>query len=72
MNAITFALAAFDVLPGLIAAGMDVVSFISKTSADLKAMQAEGRDPTPEEWDTLNKVVEDLRASRPDLTKEGE
>ncbi len=67
MEAISFAIEAFNTLPGLIAAGMDIIGFITKTNDALKLMQAEDRDPSDEEWDTLNKVIEDLRAQRPDV-----
>lgn len=70
MTALAFAIEALNVLPGLISAGMDVVSFITKASDDLKKMQSEGRDPTDEEWDALNNVVQDLRAKRPDVSGE--
>lgn len=68
MTALAFAIEAFNVLPGLISAGMDIVDFVNKTNTALTAMQAENRDPTDEEWEALNKVIEDLRAQRPDLT----
>lgn len=70
MPAIAYAIQALNVLPGLIAAGIDVVAIVQKTSDDLAAMQAENRDPTDEEWAALNKVVEDLRARRPDVGDE--
>ncbi len=70
MSAIAFAIEALNVLPGLISSGIDVIDLINKTSADLKKMQDENRDPTDSEWEALNKIVEDLRTQRPDVTEE--
>lgn len=67
MSALAFAIQAFNVIPGLVAAGMDIYEFVSKASDDLKKMQDENRDPTDQEWADLNKVIEDLRAQRPDV-----
>lgn len=66
MNAISFAITVLNMLPSLISTGKDIVKFIEESNTALKAMQAEGRNPTDEEWDTLNKAIEDLRAQRPD------
>lgn len=70
MSAISYAIEALNLLPGLISAGMDVVEFATKTSNGLKVMQAEGRDPTDEEWNALNATVEELRNRRPDVSNE--
>lgn len=70
MSAIAFAIQAFTVLPDLISAGVDVVALVNKASDDLKKMQEEDRDPTDTEWAALNKTIDDLRAQRPDVTKE--
>jgi hypothetical protein len=48
--AITFAIQALAALPPLLRAGADVLASIEQTVAALRAMQAEGRDPTAEEW----------------------
>ena len=63
-TALAFALQAFTTLPDLIAAGIDIAEFVKDTSANLTKMKDEERDPTDEEWEALNKVVEDLRAQR--------
>lgn len=70
MTALAFALEAFNVLPSLISAGMDVMDFINKTSDDLKKMQETGSDPTPEQWQELRDLIETLRSQRPDVTNE--
>ncbi len=67
MSAIAFALEALNILPSLIGAGVDVIELINKTSDSLKEMQATGSDPSPEQWDELNALIEDLRAQRPDV-----
>lgn len=70
MSALAFAIQAFNVIPGLVAAGMDIYEFVSKASDDLKKMQDENRDPTDQEWAELNTVIENLRAMRPDVSGE--
>ena len=44
-------------LPDLEAAGTDMSAFISGELSRVKAMIAENRDPTQEEWDALNATV---------------
>lgn len=61
MNALLFATQLLQSLPGLIAAGVEVVDLIQKGNAKLKELQAEGRDPTPEEWDDLNDSIDEKR-----------
>ena len=61
MNAIMYALQVLEALPGLIAAGQSVVALVQNTSEALKRMQAESRDPTDQEWVTLNIQIEQLR-----------
>jgi hypothetical protein len=70
MLALGFAIQAFGLLPGLIKAGMDVTSFVTRTNASLEQMQKENRDPTDAEWASLNASVEELRAARPDVSDE--
>lgn len=65
MNALkllSYATQVLGVLPTLIQAGVDVVGFVRDASDKLSAMQAEGRDPTDAEWDTLNRAIADMRA----------
>lgn len=62
MTAIAFALQAFQALPALIAAGKDIALIVKESTEALRAMQAENRDPSPAEWDALNKRIADLRA----------
>lgn len=70
LTALGFAIEILGQLPGLISAGVDVISLINKTNDSLKDMQANDRDPTDEEWQALNDLVEELRALRPDVTGE--
>lgn len=70
MPALAFAISAFDSLlqlPALIQAGAEVLELIKNTSKSLKAMQAEGRDPSDAEWEELNALVETLRSQRPNI-----
>lgn len=61
MTAIAFAIQAFQVLPGLIAAGKDISVIVKESTDALRAMQAENRDPTQQEWDLLNARIAELR-----------
>ena len=45
-------------LPSLIQAGMEVMTLIQNTTSALRAMQAEGRDPTEAEWAALQAASE--------------
>ncbi len=69
MGALSFAIQVLTSIPGLISAGIDVVDMINKTTDDLNKMQAENRDPTDEEWDALNKIIEELRAKISDINE---
>ncbi len=70
MTALAYALQLLNSLPGLIEAGVDVYDMVTQANADLKKMQAEGRDPNADEWATLNAAIEDLRNQRPDVSGE--
>ena len=59
---LAFALTVLQALPGLIAAGKDVAGLLQKTANSLTKMQAEGREPTAEEWADMNTIINDLRA----------
>jgi hypothetical protein len=56
-----FAIQVLLALPDLIRAGRDVSEIINSTSAVIARAQAENREPTPEEWDAINKVIAVLR-----------
>jgi hypothetical protein len=56
--ALMFAIQALTLLPGLIQAGVEVVTLIQTTTTALNAMQAEGRDPTDAEWAALRAAGE--------------
>ncbi len=64
---ITYAVEVLNALPQLIVAGVDILQFLHDSNSAIKKMQVENRDPTNEEWDALNKIIEDLRAQRPDV-----
>lgn len=61
MDKIAFALQLLNVVPGLVAAGANVVGLIQDGRAALQKMQDENRDPSPEEWDALNARIGELR-----------
>lgn len=61
MSALLFATQLLQSLPGLIAAGIEVVDLIKHGNDKLKEFQAEGRDPTDEEWDALNDAIDSKR-----------
>ncbi|MGQ0742584.1 MAG: hypothetical protein ACT4OG_09900 [Alphaproteobacteria bacterium] len=54
-----------EALPGLIQAGVEVVTLITSTVAQVKSMIAENRDPTPAEWDALHAKIAALSPGRP-------
>ena len=66
MGALAFATQLLGSLPGLIAAGVQVMDLINNGNAKLKIFDAEKRDPTPAEWDELNASIE---AKRKELHK---
>jgi len=53
-----YALAVIQYIPKAIALGKSIVDWVNEQSAIIKRMVDEGRDPTPEEWDALNAVIE--------------
>ena len=57
MGALAIAMAVMSELPALIAAGRDIMGLVTQTNAVLTAAQAEGRDPTAEEWEGLNAII---------------
>ena len=61
MPALAMAIQLLTQLPGLIAAGIQVKGLIDSTRDTLEKAKAENRDPTDQEWDALNKTVEELR-----------
>ena len=61
MGALAFALAALQAIPAIIAAGADVVGFITQATTAVTAMQAASRDPTAAEWAALNAQIAALQ-----------
>lgn len=58
---IAYALQALEAMPTLISAGQSVIGLVEHSSAAIKTMQAESRDPTQQEWDDLNATIDSLR-----------
>ena len=56
------ALQALSVVPQLVSAGAEVVNLTMDTITALEKMQAEKREPTPEEWEAINTRIAELRA----------
>lgn len=56
-NAVAFILSGLQALPGLIAAGSNVVTEVQALSGQIKTLQSENRDPTPEEWQAQNAAL---------------
>lgn len=51
---IAFALKALESAPSIVNAGLDLFSYVTAAIAAVQKMQAENRDPTPEEWAALD------------------
>lgn len=49
-----YAVQAIQIASALAAAGKDVAVLLGQIRDAMAAMQAEGRDPTPAEWSSLN------------------
>lgn len=60
-TAIDYTLEFLALLPSLAQLGEDVKAQLDTTAGVLRGAQAEGRDPTTEEWDAINAVVAGLR-----------
>lgn len=60
-SALAYAVSLLGELPGLIAAGKDVIDLVKSGQTALQSMQDQGRDPTPAEWDALNAQIKALR-----------
>lgn len=67
MPALSFAIELLTSLPSLISAGIDVTDLISNANRSLKTMKDEDRGPSDEEWASLNDIIAELRAQRPDV-----
>lgn len=59
---VPFAIQLLEALPGLIASGEQALAVIAAHTAALKAMVAENRSPTQDEWNALNSVVSGFEA----------
>ena len=60
--ALLYALQVLESLPGLIAAGQNVIGMVESSTAAIKQMVDENRDPSDAEWQTLNEATAALRA----------
>lgn len=61
-NTVAFILNALNAIPGLVAAGANLVEQVGQLSAQIKTLQAEKRDPTAEEWSAQNQALADAIA----------
>ncbi len=61
-TALALAIQVLEILPTLITASSEALGFIDSTTAALKAMQADNRDPTDAEWAALGAQIATLRA----------
>ena len=55
------ALQLLQAIPALLEAGHDITALVNDTTAKLEDMAATGRNPTDEEWNTLNATIAGLR-----------
>lgn len=62
MNGTDLAIALLQALPSLVVASAQVIQLIESTRATIQQAQAEGRDPSPAEWDQLHDTIALLRA----------
>lgn len=60
-EALSFAIEFLNLLPSIVQMTEELAALVQNTSVALKAMQAEHRDPTPEEWAALDAQVQALR-----------
>ena len=60
MQAIAYALQLLNMLPQLIGSGQSIMGLINSGTSALQNMTAEKRDPTTEEWATLDAVRDSL------------
>jgi hypothetical protein len=60
-TAIAYAVQLVGALPGLIQAGVDITRTLREGQSKLQQFEAEGRNPTPQEWDALNAEIARLR-----------
>jgi hypothetical protein len=56
-----YALQLLSALPSLIQAGVEITSTVTSATQKLAELNAQGRDPTPEEWAELNGRIAKLR-----------
>ncbi len=57
-----YMLQVLNAIPGLLAAGQSVMGLVNNATVAVQNMQAENRDPSPAEWDALNKTIAALRS----------
>lgn len=60
-TAMLMAIQILQALPALIKAGVDITALVEDQAAKLKKMDEEQRDPTAEEWDDMNRIIDGLR-----------
>jgi len=59
---LSFALQALSMAPQIVSAGLDLATYVSSAVSAVRKMQAENRDPTPEEWAALDGDAADVHA----------
>lgn len=69
MTALAFAIAVLQSLPALLAAGVELETFVQAQVALIKQMNAAKRDPTPDEWAALEAAVAGDTAALVELGK---
>jgi hypothetical protein len=62
MDIATVALAVLQALPQLIQAGQDVTGLIETAVTVITQAQANGTDPTPDQWAALDASIKQLRS----------
>jgi len=63
VTAAGIALTVLEELPRLVQMSEDVLAWVQRQRDVISTAQAEGRDPTPEEWDALHREIEALRGA---------
>jgi hypothetical protein len=57
VNALAFAVAALQAAPAIVAAGLDLATYVEQQTGLISTMQAEDRDPTATEWAALRQTI---------------
>lgn len=63
-DALALAVATLQILPTLVTLTKSATELVNNAIKIIKAAQAENRDPTAEEWESFNVIIENLRDQR--------